>query len=96
MYCHKEISDNFKNNIFYCDIQLSEKTVELYGKGKIIKVLVKENRSNEKSDYSGWWDNKDNNFTIVYPKSYFEICFPYGSKGEEERKKYNVIIEELN
>jgi hypothetical protein len=47
-------------------------------------------------DYWGWFDNKKQNFTIIYPKRFLlEMCFPYGIKASEDKgdgKAYRLEI----
>ena len=39
----------------------------------------------EGEQYHAWWENKDNCFIMIWPrKSLVEMCFPYGTKPEEE------------
>ena len=40
----------------------------------------------------GWWDNKDEKFTMVWPsRVQLEVCFPYGYKIEEKRGKGHFL-----
>ena len=53
-------------------------------------------RQTNKVDYFGWWDNRVNKFTLIYP-AYFllDMCFPHGIKGSEEDnqgKAYRLLI----
>ena len=42
-------------------------------------------------DYWGWWDAEDKKFTLIWPKHFLlEMCFPYGTKAEEERGKGKI------
>lgn len=95
MYCHKIWSENW-NDWLYKDICSSTKTVERYGKGEIIKILVKS--SDKKERYMAWVYSGEESFCMIYPSTYFNICFAYGYKAEEERGKgimHYVIIEEI-
>lgn len=39
-----------------------------------------------------WWDASEHAHTIVYQDEYLvEMCFPYGSKAEEERGRGKVV-----
>lgn len=69
-------------------------TVGLMGFGpeEVDPVLVRDLREGEESPYWGWWDNKHEEFCLVYPREMLtEMCFPYGTKAEEERGKGQLV-----
>ncbi len=47
-------------------------------------------------DYWGWWDAKKEKFSLIFGKHFLlEMCFPYGTKIEEERgngKAYRINV----
>lgn len=50
----------------------------------IHKVMVFEDMTG-KSNYWGWFDNETQDYQMIWPnKMLTEMCFPYGSKVEEE------------
>ena len=57
----------------------------------IFETVVTEGTDTPDS-YWGWWDNKDERFTIVFARKLLvEICFPYGSKAEEDRGRGKLL-----
>lgn len=57
----------------------------------IIQVEVSEGQDTPGS-YWGWWDAGEQRFGIVwYRKFLVEMCFPYGTKAEEERGKGKLL-----
>lgn len=93
MYCHKYENDRFQDGFWYGDFEPCPGTTALYDDHEkpVLKVLVKESKE-EKGSYWGWWDNSEKAFSIVlHDKSLIEICFPYGSKAEEERGNGHLL-----
>lgn len=59
-------------------------TLRMYNKEA--KPLVAEIVEDPNGDYCGWWDNEAGEFHHIYPSPQLtEMCFPYGSKVEEDR-----------
>ncbi len=84
------------NKTYYLHMSKSIKIVKLYGGENPMHKLelsVHENQSKEtdtsKADYHGWIDfNRKNDLCMVWPSQMqSEMCFPYGSKAEEEVNK---------
>jgi len=99
MYCHKDPYSDNRSGFFYDDISLTSETTRSYNyKKSILKVLVRKAEDDESTEYNGWWDFKENKFTMVHHSKVINICFPYGYKAEEEAghgKLYKVIIEDI-
>ncbi len=58
----------------------------------IVRVRVADIQLGEVSTYYAWWDNKEERFCMIFPhRQAVEICFPYGSKAEEERGRGHVL-----
>lgn len=67
-----------------------EKIARMNGGGKTpIKVKVV---ADEAGDYFTWWDaEKDDFHFTAYAKGLVDMCFPYGSRVEEEHGRGKVI-----
>lgn len=58
----------------------------------IVRVQVAEIQPDEGSTYHAWWSNADQRFSMVFShKQAVEICFPYGSKVEEDRGRGHLL-----
>lgn len=91
------IDEEYWSNDFYhhwevtnlCDKEIKE----------VYRVLVREIKKGDKSEYWGWWDNESNKFEFVYlHRDILGMCFPYGLDAEIKHGKgidINVYIEEL-
>jgi len=104
MYCHKEELTEEKQkesgyDFFYTSIEPHPRTTALYdSKAPVFKIRVREAKEGENTFYSAWWATEDTHFSMVYPTSYFSICFPYPVKLEVEAghgQDYKVVIEEI-
>lgn len=75
------------------------RTTALYGTSPIFKVDVREARDGETSIYWAWWENKRQNFGLIYPsRVQLEVCFAYGSQAEINRGRgrvVQVVVEEV-
>lgn len=95
------------NGKYFEHFSINEITAALYGHkvDEIVEVelIMDEDQtkplSNDTSisiDYWGWFDNRQNKFTIIYAKYFLlNMCFPYGIKGSEEAnegKSYRLIV----
>lgn len=73
--------------------------VNIHGlKHQIVMIRIRERVSTDPpSDYWGWLGADKNYYHFVfYHKSLMEMCFPYGSKAEEERgrgRAVNLIVQ---
>ena len=57
----------------------------------IVEVTVTELPAPVEGCYWAWWDVKDQDFSMIYhAQALVEMCFPYGSKVEEDRGKGKV------
>jgi len=57
----------------------------------ILEVVVEEGTDTPDS-YWGWWDSERQAFNIVFARKLLvEICFPYGSKAEEDRGRGKLL-----
>ncbi len=77
----------------------SVKFLELYDKKcQIDFVKISEDNSGNPK-YFAWWDNETESFMYVWPsKGLVSMCFPYGSKAQEDLGKgvlLGVTIEKL-
>lgn len=70
-----------------------------FGMDQVSPVLVRDLREDEESEYWAWWDSEHGRFEFVYQRKFLvDMCFPYGTKAEEERGKgrlLNVSVEAL-
>ena len=77
MYAHK------KNGIlfhFYKD----PKIVKFCGDDPIFKVELSEDKT-KKSRYFGWWSNKDQEFSMIWPSLFqVEMCSPDAFQSSEK------------
>jgi len=56
----------------------------------VFEVVVTEGVDPE--GYWGWWDSERQMFNIVFFKKLLvEVCFPYGSKAEEDRGRGKLL-----
>jgi hypothetical protein len=92
MFCYK-IDDEYRH--FGC----REYVKAHYLKYPIVEVEVS---IDENGTYWGWFDNEDNTlhgcYIWIHP-SLTEMCFPYGTKVEEERgrgKKVKLSVVEIS
>jgi hypothetical protein len=59
---------------------------------KTAAALVAEVVEDPSGDYWAWWDNKEVDFSHVYPHDgLVEMCFPYGTKPEIEKGKGHKV-----
>jgi len=57
----------------------------------IVEVEVSQGQDMPDS-YWAWWDIAGQRWTMVFPnKKLVEICFPYGSKAEEDRGRGKLL-----
>ncbi len=96
MFAHTRVHP--AKGAFFSNPHTHPRSAEFYSSGQpVFKVIVRELREKEESIYWAWWSEKDQEFMFVYPfKGLVEMCFPYGSKCEEERgrgKLMNVVVE---
>lgn len=79
LWCHKD-GDRYEDFYDHPDV------VKFCGHTEgIIKVKVIEKAAGRADDYWAWWDNDDQEFCMVFQHSIVqEVCYPYGSKAEEE------------
>lgn len=60
-----------------------ERSTKMCGEGEVAAVEVRED---PEGDHYAWWDNEHASFKFLWwNKMSVEICFPYGTKVEEER-----------
>jgi len=104
MYCHKRASEKEECGFWFNDIFGHPKSTQVCdGTLLIFKIRVRELKEGETSTYWGWWDNKENKFTLVHiTRGILSMCFPYELKWYVEKgsgQDYNVmleILEEIN
>lgn len=88
-YCHKLKSDRFPAGFWYAHLFTHKQAVGMCGSEPIIRVSVEED---QKGDYFGWEYSDKKNFSMIYPSiKLVEICFPYGTKAEEEKGRGRVV-----
>lgn len=60
------------------------------------QTIPDESKPDNTADYWGWYDNKKQDFTLIYAKRFLlNMCFPSGIKGSEEAdsgKAYRLKI----
>jgi len=65
----------------------------------IYQVKIREVRKGEISQYWGWFDNEDEEYSMIWPsKIQMKMCFPYGPEAEESRgagRQVNLVVEEV-
>ena len=91
MFCHERIDCDGKTYLTH--FNPNPKTTRRYGSGQICKVRVLEDVN---GDYWAWWDTgwdgERKEFRYVYTvKSVVEMCFPYGTKAEEDRGRGKLM-----
>lgn len=73
-----------------------EDIVEVKFKISVDQTITKAKDDNMNPDYWGWFDNDDQDFTMIYAKRFLlEMCFPSGIKPCEEKnqgKAYRLEI----
>jgi len=73
------------------------KTEEIVNVDVIISSDQGPVKNNLDVDYWGWWSNKDERFTFIFPKYFLlNMCFPYGMKVLEERNEGKAYRVEVN
>lgn len=74
---------------FYSNIKSAEMCLS---KGdKVVQVCVSEDK-HENPEYYGWLDLKDNQYCYIYSQLFMvSMCFPYGSRVEEEKGKGKLV-----
>lgn len=83
---------------YYYHFGINKVTASVYGDKPedIVTVDLKISDNQDKpeangellnADYWGWFDEKEQEFTMIYPQYFLlNMCFPYGIKAEEDRK----------
>jgi len=99
MYCHKKLIER-TGKWHYHNIYIHPMTTRICSDKKepIYKIIVREAKIGEQSEYMAWIWKNEKDFTMIFPSKIFNICFADGYKAEEEAnhgKSYNVIIEEI-
>ena len=105
MYCTKKPSDRLSAGIIYDNFATDARTTRCYdSKSPLLNVVVEE--CEESPDcYWGWWEydfdwikgervansTKGEFVFVYYHKGLVEMCFPYGSKAEEERGRGKLL-----
>lgn len=86
---------------FYCNIQLRLEIIRIVfgNKVPIFKIRIHEVKPGEVSKYWGWFDNKDNEYCMIYASKHASnMCFPYGPEAEEKDgrgRQVNLVVEEI-
>lgn len=90
LYCTE--SKNAKGGKYLNYFYPNTVAVRFCGEGNpIYKVEVKEGKE-QQVGYWAWWDEKDKEFCHVYSAKFLvEMCFPYGTKIEEERGNGKLV-----
>ncbi len=104
IYCHKTTRDclkqPFEHFAYHPDV------VAMYGSGNIVKVRVSLEKNPTKNSYWAWYHHKELPYhekdefgLIIYAwRQAVEMCFPYGTKIEEEHGRGKIVrvkIEEV-
>ncbi len=77
MHVSKGLYWNESKNAWHCSLYDSVAPIH--------KVKITEDLSG-KSQYWAWFENEKQDYEMVWPKKLLaEMCFPYGSKIEEDR-----------
>ena len=81
------------NRGYYENIGITEKCAFLYGRDAsqiehiVFEVSEDQSEANPQTmEYYGWFDNKEQDWTLIFP-SYYQlcVCFPYELSELEER-----------
>ena len=95
LYCHLVLSDRRPGGSYWADFSPHPETARMYdyGEAPVYEVTVSEMPDEPMLDsYWGWWDAQRGAFTMVYyAQALVEMCFPYGSKVEEERGRGKLM-----
>jgi hypothetical protein len=60
--------------------------------GKYLQVEITKGDHNIPDGYWGWWNIETQRFEMVFAsKVQVEVCFPYGSKAEEDRGRGKLL-----
>jgi len=92
LFCHKV-------NNKYMDFYPSVIQVKMCGDEEVIKVIVREAQESETPTHYGWWDNEDQEFSMIYSRILeVKMCSPSGFKVEIEKGEgniYGLVVEEV-
>lgn len=75
----------------FIDIQESLRSAQQYGKGPYYELTFTEAEEFMPGNYWGWKDFKEGYIFIHPSKLGIEICFPHGTKLEEENKRGKLV-----
>lgn len=96
LFC-AEIPDEHRGGTYYSHFFPSTLGVKMCQDDRrpypVFEVLVTETEEYPNLDtYWGWWDQERQMFNIVFVKKLLvEVCFPYGSKAEEDRGRGKLL-----
>jgi hypothetical protein len=83
LYCQQLTRHD--GTLWYAHFSPHPKVTALYGPHPILKTQVAEIHTETLNSYWGWWNNKEQTFTHVYPtKDLVSMCLPYGAKAHQE------------
>jgi hypothetical protein len=87
-----------RGKVFY-HCYASPIAVELCGVAReaIVQISIRAAKEGEETPYWGWWEYRDNKYTMIYPsKLQSDMCFTYGVKAAEEAgqgKQLQLVLE---
>ena len=82
----------FEEREVFIHISRSLRTTKQFGKGPYYKLIFKEAVKPETNNYRGWKISREETYRFIHPlKVGIEICFPYGTKAEEEKGKGKLV-----
>jgi hypothetical protein len=94
MYCG-ELPDDYRGGTYLTHFFQSKLGVKMCMDDRrpfpVFEVVVSEGTDTPDS-YWGWWDSGRQAFNIVFARKLLvEVCFPYGSKAEEDRGRGKLM-----